>query len=160
MADGSISAEHVKMAAPQPSLVTGVVRSLGGACPALTFVLGNVTVRTSGRTVFEGGACGDLKDGMRAGAIGSRAADGGIDAERVKMAPPPTPAVTGAIASLSGTCPDVTFLIERTTIHVSAKTVFVGGTCADLKAGIKARATGPKRADGSLDAEKVEIPRQ
>ncbi len=165
--DGSVDAEHVKMAAapppppPPPSTVGGPVKSLSGTCPSLTFVLSGTTVRTSSATTYEGGACADIKNDVRLGAMGPKASDGAIDAEKVKFAPPPPPGggqVSGEVISVSGTCPDLTFVIGSTTVHTNSKTIWVNGsTCADLKAGVKAGATGPKRADGSIDAERAGV---
>jgi hypothetical protein len=156
-ADGSIDARRVKVGATPPPPVTGIVASLSGACPALTFVLDGVTVRTGSITVFEGGTCSDLENGMRAGAIGPGAADGVLKAEHVRIAPAPLPAVSGTIASVSGTCPVLAFVIEQTRVHTSAKTVFDGCVCADVIVGVRGGAMGPRRTDGSIDAEKVRI---
>jgi hypothetical protein len=163
--DGSVDAQRVKIGPPPPLPVTGIVASLAGACPNLTFVLDGVTIHTSGKTVFEGGACGDLKNGMRAGAIGPKQSDGSVDAEHVKMAatpppppPPPGSTVGGIVGSLAGACPSVTFIVSGTTVRTSSRTVFEGGTCSDLKDGVRAGAMGPKASDGSIDAEKVKFP--
>ena len=143
--------------------VVGIVAQVSGACPDLTIVLSGVTIHLSSRTRFESGGCSDIKEGMRAGAIGAKRADGSVDAQRAKIGapppkvPPPPPSVSGEVASLSGACPDLTFVIGRTTVHVSGRTVFDGGSCATVKVGIKAGATGPKRSDGSIDAERVRL---
>jgi hypothetical protein len=94
-----------------------------------------------------------------AGAIGSRAADGSLEADRGRIAPAPLPAVTGTVTSVSGTCPELALVIEQTTVHTSAMTVFDACKCADVKVGVKGGAMGPRRADGSIDAEKVRIAR-
>jgi len=162
-ADGSVDAARVRMGAPPPPPVAGLIESLSGSCPALTFVLDGVTVRTSSGTVFDGGNCSDLREGMRAAAIGRRTGEKTLDAEHVKMAvrpaqpPQPPPAVGGLVRSVSGTCPDLTFDIDRTTVHASARTVFEGGSCADVKVDLRAGAVGTKRSDGSIDAEKVRL---
>ena len=162
-ADGSVDAARVRMGDPPPPPVAGLIEALSGSCPTLTFVLDGVTVRTSSSTVFDGGACSDLREGMRAAAIGRRSGEKTIDAEHVKMAvrppqpPQPPPAVGGLVRSVSGTCPNLTFDIDRTTVHASARTVFEGGSCADVKVDVRAGATGPRRSDGSLDAERVRL---
>jgi hypothetical protein len=156
-ADGSIDARRVKVGETPPPAVRGVVASLSGACPALTFVLDGITVRTGSITVFEGRTCSDLENGMQAGAIGPRAPDGVLKAEHVRIAPAPLPAVTGTITSVSGTCPELAFVIEQTTVHTSAMTVFDANSCADVKVGVRGGAIGPRRADGSINAEKVKV---
>jgi hypothetical protein len=158
--DGSIDAARVKIAPavpPPPEPVRGIVSSLSGTCPALTFTLSGTTIHTTDKTVFEGGACGDVKEGMRAAAVGPKAADGSITAEHVKIAPPPPPRASGPVTSLSGTCPALTFVLSGTTVHTNDKTRFEGGTCADLKEGVRAGVMGPKNTDGSINAHLVKI---
>jgi hypothetical protein len=166
-ATGAITAEHVKIAPPPPPAVSGAVTALSGTCPALTFTLSGTTVHTTDKTVFEGGTCADVKEGARAGAMGPKDATGAITADRVKIGPPPTPAVTGIVASTSGSCPALTFVLSSpattgaaattTTVRVSDKTRVEGGTCADIVAGVRIGATGPKATDGSIDAQVVKF---
>src|SRR4029453_18432474 len=42
------------------SPLEGVVASLTGTCPSVTFTVGGVPVSTNGETVFDGGGCGTL----------------------------------------------------------------------------------------------------
>jgi len=81
------------------SPVVGIVAGVSGTCPDLTFVLSGVTIHLGARTRFEGGACGDVKEGMRAGAIGASRADGSVDAARVRIGTPPPPPVAGLVES-------------------------------------------------------------
>jgi hypothetical protein len=171
--DGSIDAERIRVAGTPPAPgprpeppphVGGIVASLTGACPALTFVLSGTTVRTTASTVFEGGTCADLKDGMRAGAAGPKGTDGAIEARHVRMANAPgprpnpgPPPLMGTVGSLTGACPALTFVLSGTTVHTTDKTVFGPGACSDVKEGKPAGAIGPKRADGSIDAEHVRV---
>jgi hypothetical protein len=166
-ANGVLNAERVKVPPPPPPHAEGPVTALGGTCPVLTFTLSGTTVHTSDKTVFEGGTCTDVKEGARAGAMGPKDAAGAINAERVKIAPPPLPRVTGTVSSATGSCPAVTFVVTTpattgaatatTTVHVSDKTRFEGGACADIKAGALVGAMGPKAADGSIDAQVVKV---
>jgi len=170
-ADGSVDAARVRVGTPPPPPVAGLVESVTGSCPALTFVLNGVTVHTSSSTVFDGGNCSDLREGMRAAAIGHRTGEKSIDAEHVKFGqrpqepqPPRTPQppegrpmVGGVVRSVGGSCPDLTFQIDRTTVHASARTVYEGGACADVKVDVRAGAMGTMRTDGSLDAGKVRL---
>ena len=156
-ASGVLNAERVKLPPPPPPHAEGLVTSLSGACPALTFVLSGTTVHTTDKTVFEGGTCADVKEGGRAGAVGPKDASGVLNAERVKLPPPPPPHAEGPIAALSGTCPALTFTLSGTTVHTSDKTVFEGGTCTDVKEGARAGAVGPKDAAGAINAERVKI---
>jgi hypothetical protein len=159
--------------------IVGIVSNLSGTCPSLTFVVTGITIQTDGRTVFEGGACADVKDGLVAGAVGTRTSSGALLAARLKVGPQPTPrppkpptpptppsptpkpprppapsyaSVAGVVASVSSACPDLTLVIESTTVYLTRQTQFTGGTCADLRAGLHAAAKGTRRGDGSMDA--------
>jgi hypothetical protein len=165
-ADGSVQAVRMKVGPPPPAPATGLVAKLAGSCPNLTFELEGVAVHTSGKTVFDGGKCGDLANGMRAGAIGPKGADGAIEAEHVKMAappPPPVPApttgasVTGVVKAATGTCPSLTITIEATTVYTSGRTLFDAGACGDVKVGVRAGAIGARRSDGGIDASHVKV---
>jgi hypothetical protein len=157
--DGSIDAARVKIApaVPPPPSASGAVTGLTGSCPSLTFSLSGTMVHTNDKTRFEGGACGDLKNDIRAGAMGPKDANGVIDAQVVKIAPPPLPAVTGTISALSGSCPNLQFVLSGTTVRTSDKTRFEGGACGDLKNDIRAGAMGPKDANGVINAHLVKI---
>jgi len=50
-------------AAGAPTTVSGVISSLQGQCPTLTFVVANRTVRTTSSTDFKGGSCATRADG-------------------------------------------------------------------------------------------------
>jgi hypothetical protein len=159
-ANGSIDAVRVKIAPalpPPPVHVEGIVSAFGGNCPALTFTLSGTTVHTTDKTQYEGGTCADVKEGGRAGAEGQKDAAGAITADRVKIVPPPPPHVEGAISALGGSCPALTFTLSGTIVHTADKTAFEGGTCADVKEGVRVGAAGPKAADGSIDAQVVKI---
>jgi len=164
--DSVIAAERVKIAPPPPPSAAGPVTSLSGTCPALIFTLSGTIVHTTDKTVFEGGACADVKEGARAGAAGPKAADGSITADRVKIGPPPVPAVSGTVSSTGGTCPALTFILSSaattgaavtTTVRAGETTRFEGGTCADIKVRARVGVIGPKAADGAIEARMVKI---
>ena len=50
-------------AAPGPATVSGVISSLQGQCPTLTFVVDTRTVRTTSSTDFRAGSCNTIDDG-------------------------------------------------------------------------------------------------
>lgn len=64
--------------------VEGVVSSLTGTCPALTFAVGTRVVKTTSATLFDD-SCRDIRNGVRVEARGSRAADGTFMATRVEI---------------------------------------------------------------------------
>jgi hypothetical protein len=64
----------------------------------------------------------------------------------------------GTVSAFSGaaTCPAATFMIGTTKVTTSATTVFDDVTCATLANGAIVEVEGPKQADGSILATKVE----
>lgn len=162
--DHTIEATRVKIAPPLPPLpppVAGEVTSVSGDCPTLTFVVRDVTVRTTGSTDFDGGECTDVKVGVRLGVAGHQA-DGVLIAEHVKI-PPPLTVVQGIVSALGGTCPRVSFaLLEPgsragTIVLTSERTRFEGGGCADLRDGLRAGAIGLINPRGAIEARGVKI---
>jgi hypothetical protein len=141
----------------------GPVGQLTGSCPDVTFVLSGVTVHATAATKFENGTCADLKDGVQTGAMGTKRADGSIDATRVRLgvtaaAPaPPAPRAQGPVAGLTGTCPALSFKLADTAVTTNDKTRFVGGKCEDVKEGLRIGATGPKDASGTMAAATVRV---
>jgi hypothetical protein len=65
--------------------------------------------------------------------------------------------VTGTISALTGSCPAVTFTLERKTIRTGATTSFGDAKCADAKNDVKVTVTGTSQADGSVLATKVSL---
>jgi hypothetical protein len=150
---------------PDSANAMGTVSDLGGTCPTLSFKLDAKAVTTDAATVFEGGACADVKNGVRAGAMGRIQRDGSILAARVRIAPgmpPPTPqprpgAAMGTVSDLGGACPALSFKIDNKAVRTDAATVFDGGGCADVKNGVRAGAMGRIQSDGSILAAHVRI---
>jgi len=71
---------------PSPEVtVAGLVLTVTGRCPDLTFtILGN-TITTSGNTTFSGGKCGNVKTGRSVTVQGTRGSNGVIAADVVKF---------------------------------------------------------------------------
>ena len=63
----------------------------------------------------------------------------------------------GALTSLGGACPNVTFRVNGTLIHTSAATIFDDGGCAALDNGDRVRVDGVQQPDGSVQATEVEV---
>jgi uncharacterized protein DUF5666 len=70
--------------ADEANEVKGTVSALTGTCPALTFTLGTLVVKTGSATVFED-RCTDIKDSLRVEVKGTRASDGTLTATRVEV---------------------------------------------------------------------------
>lgn len=147
----------------------GTVTSLVAttSCPALTFqVNGSYTVVASASTRWEHGACADLAVGAKVELTGTRTGDASIAATSVGFRDggptgPTRPAEPvegeGVITSLgSGTsCPALQFFIGTYLVKLEASTQFVGGVCADLKAGVTVHLKGTRNGDGSVTASTV-----
>jgi hypothetical protein len=63
--------------------------------------------------------------------------------------------LTGAVASLTGTCPALTFNIGTTKVTTTATTTFSGVTCATIANATFVAVKGTKQADGSIVATSV-----
>jgi hypothetical protein len=162
-ADGSVLAIQVRVTPPPPPppvSVTGTVGGLSGSCPALSFLLETKTIKTSAATGFGDGACTGIRNGVRVGVLGTVQADGSILAREVRVAPPPPPAsvsVMGTISGLSGTCPALSFTLERKTIKTSTATGYGDGACTGLRNDLKVGVLGTAQGDGSILATQVRL---
>jgi len=75
--------------------------------------------------------------------------------------------IEGEISEVSGTCPDLTFVIDgavddvrtlaKTTVITGSGTSFTGVSCGDLRDRDKVRVTGAIGSDGRLTASTVEF---
>ena len=64
--------------------------------------------------------------------------------------------LTGAVSSLTGTCPSITFVVRERTVRTGPATSFDGG-CSRVRNGVRVEAKGALAGDGSLMASRVEI---
>jgi hypothetical protein len=140
----------------------GVVTAVTGSCPTLTIMIGASTIKTTAQTTFSGGACTDVKSGVKVDAKGTRQTDGSITAQSVRLEMESGGGdtemdVDGLVAGLSGSCPALTFMVNATTVKTDATTQFKNGACADVKAGVKVEAEGTRQTDGSLLARSVSV---
>jgi K+/H+ antiporter YhaU regulatory subunit KhtT len=157
---------------PAPVTVTlnGILASLAGTCPSLTFTVAGTAVYTNASTqIGGGGTCTDLKNGDTRYVSGTRQSDGRVLATYVSGAvappppPPPPPPVTvtlnGILASLAGTCPSLTFTVAGTAVYTNASTqIGGGGACTDLKNGDTRYVSGTRQSDGRVLATYVSGP--
>ena len=151
--------------APGAVSLTGTMSSLAGTCPNLTFTLDGAHVYTNASTQIGGGTCGDLRNGDRRYVSGTRQSDDRVLASYVSGAqtppppPPPPPPVTvtlnGILASLAGTCPNLTFTVDGTHVYTNASTQIGGGTCGDLRNGDRRYVSGTRQSDDRVLASYV-----
>jgi hypothetical protein len=71
-------------AAPAPPTVTGVISSLQGQCPTLTFVVSGRTVRTTSETKFKAGSCSTIQVGDDVTVEGVVEADNSLTATSIR----------------------------------------------------------------------------
>lgn len=80
--------------------------------------------------------------------------------------PPPVPSpppaasqveLIGKVAALHGSCPALDFKIGSTRVAADERTTYQGGTCTSLRNGVRVRIEGLERADGTVQAQKIEI---
>ena len=99
----------------------------------------------------------------------------GREAEAKSSAPPTSPAapsaavstnagrretqVEGAIVTVRGSCPVMTFSVAGTMIWMDSTTVLNGLSCAQLVNGTIVRVSGFRRPDGSILASAISAPR-
>ena len=88
----------------------GAVMNLSGSCPTVTFAVGDKTVAANASTVFEGGGCSAIANGVDVGARGTVQSDGSVLAAEVLVHVPQRPQAPAAdahgnVASLTGSCP-------------------------------------------------------
>lgn len=63
----------------------GEVRSIAGACPALTFTLQNRVVYTTEQTMFSKGPCRELQNNVEVEVRGMLMSDNRVRADRVRF---------------------------------------------------------------------------
>ena len=162
--DGRILASHITIGEAEAEELefSGIVASLFGFCPTLTFMLGSEAVVTNGLTVYREGDCGGVAVGSRIAVRGARQPNGTVLASRVTFNPNDGPGnaheVEGTvIGPVTGVCPSIEFMIWSTRIRTSAATHFREGRCADLVPGVVVEARGTRSLDGVLEVARVEF---
>jgi hypothetical protein len=65
--------------------LTGDVRSLGGTCPNLTFIVAGRTIYTTSATEFSRGSCNKMRNGDPLEIGGTLMSDGRVRADRVRF---------------------------------------------------------------------------
>ena len=143
--------------------VEGRLNAKTGTDPALTLTIGTTIVKTSAATEVQ--RRGDVQTlaalaiGQTVHAVGTRMADGSLDARKLQIKDDDTGGafvIEGSRGGLKGTCPNLSFGVNGYSIVTTSATGFVPTTaCADLKSGTKVEVEGLRQADGSVTATKV-----
>lgn len=146
----------------QSASIHGVLTAISGSRPALTLVVGGVTVRTSANTVVQRRGDTQTLEALQLGqdlhVVGDRRTDGSLEARRIQIRDDQTGGVVeieGSVGGLKGTCPALSFGVNGFQVVTSGATTFAGGACSALKSGNKVKVTGTRQADGSILAVSV-----
>jgi len=145
---------------PTTAELSGTVASLTGTCPAITFTLSTTKVTTTSATTFDHTTCSAITNGAKVEVEGTKQTDGSITATKVSLDSQGNDAgkvdVSGVVASLTGTCPAITFTVSTTKVTTTTTTTFDHG-CSSVKNGVKVEVQGTKQTDGSIAATKVSL---
>ena len=155
--------------------ITGAVTGLVGSCPALMFALERRIIKTDVATNFGDSKCTELRNSIRVEVTGAVQAEGSVLATRIRLVPaanaptpPPSPtprpsptpalvSVVGVIDGLVGSCPTVSFSIERRLFKTVASTVFAGAGCSALVNGLRVELAGMVQSDGSISVVRLAV---
>ena len=153
---------HVQANEGKSDSLTGTLTAKTGTVPILTLTVGGKAVYTSATTVVERKntvlTLNDLRVGDLLRIDGTTRPDGSIDARTIEIKDTDTGTpvdLSGVIAGLTGTCPQLTFTVGGTTVVTDSKTNFVKTECSGLKNGAQVEIKGTKQVDGSVVASKI-----
>lgn len=137
----------------------GRITAVSGACPDLRIFFGDTPVDVNTATNYVGGTCGDLAVGVRVQARGFRDDDATTNiASWIKFK---ARHVEGrsVVTAVTGSCPTLSITVGGVVrVVTDAATVFVGGTCATIRTGVKVHVSGDMRTDdGAVIAERITI---
>ena len=157
-AGGSVRATEVEFEEIEVEL-DGVVAGLSGSCPNnLSFTVnginGTTAVTTDGATRFEGGICRDVQNGTEVDVDGVGRAGGSVRATEVEFE---DVELEGTVTGLSGSCPNLSFMINGTTVRTDGGAVFGDGACSDVQNGVQVEVEGLRQPDGSVRATEVKL---
>lgn len=132
----------------------GRVTAVSGTCPDLTITVDGITVKLDALTRYtpadRGASCALIKLGTKVRVKAVPAPGGGFRARTIQIKGQRTFGEgESRITSVSGACPDRTIFFGETGVAVNAATVYDGGTCADLAAGVQVQAKGFRDDDAT-----------
>jgi hypothetical protein len=143
----------------------GTVSGLTGTCPNLTFTVQSTRVTTNNATAFDDITCATFVNGARVEVKGERQTDGSILASRVEGDDDDDDddngsgrgsKMEGAVASLTGQCPNLSFTLNGMRVTTTAQTAFKDVTCAALRNGTRVEVHGERQSADSILASRVE----
>lgn len=137
----------------------GRITQVTGVCPDVTIYFGTTAVQVNAATNYVGGTCGDLAPGVRVHARGFKDDDATTNvASWIKFK---ARRVEGrsVVTRVTGTCPALTFVVGGVVkVVTDANTVYVGGSCASIRTGVRVYVKGDmKTDDGEVIAEEITV---
>ena len=130
--------------------LTGVVATVRGVCPTVTFSVNGTAISTTEETQFDGLSCADLQDGAPVEVEGAPQPSGPMVATEIEANH------EGEVEGLRGVCPDLVFQIEGTAVSTDRDTDFEGIRCDELANGVRVEVEGNRLPNGGLLAGEVE----
>jgi hypothetical protein len=158
-----------------PVTINGIVESLSGAADLFEMTVNDRLVKGDALTVYFGNGGRDdfssLKVGLRVEIKGQQR-NGYVYAERLHVNDPEpeddddddqqqSASIHGTLTAMTGTVPALTLTVGGTTVRTNAGTVVQRRgdfqTLEQLRVGQSLHVVGDRRADGSLDARRIQI---
>jgi len=158
--------------------ISGVVRLDGASMAGMTVSVAGTAlvapVDSSGRFSLTAVPSGDIELRFSGGTVDTSLAIAGVtDRDQIQLAVTVDGAastvtssqltssdrieVKGAIANLSGACPDLTFTVNGFQAVTNASTRFEDAPCSGVQTGTKVEVKGTRQANGSILAQKVDV---
>ncbi len=156
------------------SEVNGIISGLSGSASSFQFMVGSRQVKGDSQTQFFGDgnnpdSFANLKDGVRVEVKGTLKSSY-VYANRIHVndgSGPVTPGsggnggdnggqeaeASGAISTLSGSCPSVSFSLGSQAVQTNSSTKFMNISCSSLKDGVKVEVSGTKQGSTIMAAK-------
>lgn len=146
--------------AAKPTTLKGEIRDYNASAGSFRFL--GATVKLSSTVEFVGGTASNLVNGKRVEVTGTPDAEGVVLASKLEFLRELTAVsdvvVGGRISNLATTNGEGNFKLPGMTVSLSAATVYVGGSAADLSNGVVVQVKGRYNAETkTVTATRVEI---
>ncbi len=119
------------------------IGAMTGACPNLILTVHGVRVLLNSSTVFQNGACADLRHGTKAFIEATGVIGGLFTATLVRIVEQPGHGEgEGVVSAISGACPSLTMQVGAFTVMTFPNTDFHEGHCSDIHVGTRVEVKG------------------
>jgi hypothetical protein len=155
---------------PQPpknpeASITGTLRTIAGAAPALTLTVNTTTVRTAAATTVKRRGnpltLAALQVGQTLEVEGTRRPDGSIDAQKITIEDDENEdeddevELQGTMSGLTGTCPTISFTVSSVAFTTNASTRFDDTACSAFRNGDRVEVRGNRASSGPVIATRL-----